>query len=754
MVVLTLLVLGCSGIVAQTFLLRELLVVFSGNELSLGLIIGSWVVSEALGAFLGGVWAERRTRTEEAFAWATLFFSIAFPLSIYVTRTLKSAVGIPPEMAVGIDTVLWASFLMLLPTGLLHGFLFSLSCTLVARLRHKHTSPAGKAYFYETLGTIGGGLLVNYLFIPHLQPFKTPFIIALMNGITSFFLLLFYRRGRAIITFTAVASICIAGPIIFLVRGTDTINVLSINKSLPGKNVVFYGNSLYQNIAVVSTEEQYTFFTDGIPVITTPVPDIVSVEELVHFAMLSHPFPERILFLGTGAGGPIYEVLKYPSVRQVDYVELDPALLLALKRFETPITRTELTDPRVHLHYLDGRHFVNTAVSRYDVVLLGLATPSTLQRNRFFTQEFFGRVKSLLGEKGILTLTLPGSLSYYSPELKAVNSSVLTSLKSVFPYSQVVPGDTNICLASNSLDVSRVNAEDLHQRLEHSGIRTKLLTYEHLFERLHQRKKEWFAASILDAEARPNGDFQPAAVFYQTALENLMLAPSLKHLFRYAEHVTFPLAAAALIVLFGAFYIVARGSTRVTIPFAITTTGAAGMIMELLLMFAFQVAYGYVFHEIALLLTAFMTGIALGSIIVSLYASGIARPLGLFLSVETFFTVFILVMVGLSFFLDNLFIFHSLYMHALFLVLLFFLGAFVGVEFPLATQIYQSTHSLERSVGLLYAADLAGGWVAGLVTGFLLFPLLGLVSTCLFVALLKACSLTLLLSLPKEDIMT
>ena len=92
-------------------------------------------------------------------------------------------------------------------------------------------------------------------------------------------------------------------------------------------------------------------------------------------------------------------------------------------------------------------------------------------------------------------------------------------------------------------------------------------------------------------------------------------------------------------------------------------------------------------------------------------------------------------------------------LHLLFLFLLIASGTFIGLEFPLATGIYQSTHTLERSVGLLYAADLAGGCVGGLLTGMLLFPLLGLFSTCLLLALLKACSFTLLLLQRKRGIM-
>jgi len=86
---------------------------------------------------------------------------------------------------------------------------------------------------------------------------------------------------------------------------------------------------------VVRTEDQYVFFTDGLPVVTTPVPDIAFVEEFVHFSLSAHPAPEKILFLGNGAGGAINEALKYSSVNQIDYVELDPALLRTIGRFET-----------------------------------------------------------------------------------------------------------------------------------------------------------------------------------------------------------------------------------------------------------------------------------------------------------------------------------------------------------------------------------------------------------------------------------
>lgn len=752
MLIVALLVLGFGGIVAQTLLLREMLILFSGNELSLCLVISSWVVSEALGAFIAGIWAGRRIVNARVYTCATLLFAAAFPISIYATRVFKPLTGIPAEMAVGIFTVLYASFSLLLPTGFLHGFLFSLACALYARGTADIRSPAGKVYFYETLGTIAGGLVISYLLIPHLHAFQIGFGLCLLNGICCLLLLGYSHEGKAI-AYAVTGTLFVALPIFLLVRGADTLHVTSVNKVFAGRNLVYYENSFYQNIAVVKTEDQYTFFTDGLPAVTTPVPDIVSVEEFVHFSLPAHPSPDKILFLGGGAGGAIHEALKYPSIKQIDYVELDPAMLQTIRRFQTPLTESELTDTRVHLHYVDGRRFIRESDSQYDVVLLNMASPSNLQQNRFFTEESFALVRHILKQGGIFVLTLPGSLAYYSPELKAINKSVLRSLSAVFPHQYVVPGDTNIFLASVSADISRVTPEMIHKRLEAAHIQTNLITYAHLVDRFQQRRRDWFLAALDNAEALSNRDFRPAGVFYYIAYENLMLAPSLKPLFVWVQRVTFPIAGSFILLLFCMALLFGRRWAPVSFPFAIATTGFAGMVMELMLIFGFQVVYGYVFYEIALLITAFMAGIAAGSLLITNRLREARSALSLFLSVEAGLVLFTLLLMALFSLLGIPVLSQPLVLHLLFLFLLFASGIFTGMEFPLATSIYQSTCPLERRVGVLYAADLAGGCAGGLFTGILLFPLLGLFSTLLLVALLKACSLTFLLLQKKRGIL-
>jgi spermidine synthase len=84
----------------------------------------------------------------------------------------------------------------------------------------------------------------------------------------------------------------------------------------------------------------------------------------------------------------IQEILKYPDTH-LDYVEIDPLLLKLIQKFPTPLTQTELSDPRVRIHYTDGRSFVQRAKDRFDLIFIGLSAPQELQTNRLFSSEFF-----------------------------------------------------------------------------------------------------------------------------------------------------------------------------------------------------------------------------------------------------------------------------------------------------------------------------------------------------------------------------
>ena len=751
--IFAILVMGFSGIVVQILLLREFLVVFSGNELAIGIILANWLILEAFGSLYVGKRVEHIKERIEAFVGLQLFFSLCLPLAVYSTRILKDFIGVIPGEGLGLIPILYSSFLIFAPLSIAHGALFTFCCKLYSLHFVSEGKAIGKVYVHETLGTIFGAFAFTYLFVPYLHSIQIALGVALLNSLLCLLLLGSSLRkslaGRALAGGSAVFLVLCA----YLIIGpkADEIHHLSISQQWRGQEVVHYQNSIYGNITVTQRDEQYSFFSGGIPIITTPVPDITFVEEFVHLPLLFHPEPKKVLVIGGGVGGVIHELLKHP-IERVDYTELDPLILKVVQEFPTPLTEAELADPRVNIEYLDGRFFIKKTPHKYDLVLVGISNPSTLQINRLFSKEFFSLVKERLEKGGILVMVLAGSLTYLSEELGDLNACILNTLKGVYPYVRVIPGDFNLFLASISSEVSLINHTLLSQRLNERELEVSLLTPSHIKYKLDSRRVDWFFTSLKGATEKINQDFSPLGMFYSLAYWNSLFSPRMKWLFRWFEQVNLRLLIIPLSIFTLVFLIICfKGPTiftKLSIPFAIMASGFAGMIFDLALIYTFQALYGYVFHQIGLLVAAFMVGIAVGSLAMTSLLKRVKRDFASFIGLE-------LAMILFSGALPAIFLLFSPYLdrpavfslfRVIFLVLSFFSGLLIGTQFPLANKIYlKRSPDLSGTAGLLYGADLAGGWIGGLLGGVVLLPVLGLVQTCIAVVLLKMTSLLILL---------
>jgi spermidine synthase len=753
--IVALLVIGAGGIVAQTILLREFLIVFSGNELSIGVIIGAWIIWEALGAVAGGLWRGRDHGHGRTLAAPLAFFTLFFLLSIYLIRDLKVLTGIPPETDLGILAILWSSLVILAPTGFFHGFLFTRGCAVYNTVTNQPFTAVGKVYFFEMLGTIAGGLLVSFILIPCFNSFQTALVVAALNALACAGLT-FPPWGHQARAGLAGSLLLFGLSVALLFGGAQWVQEASLRRQWEGKKVVGYANSPYQNITVVKDAGQYTFFCNGVPAIVTPLPDIIFTEEFVHFPLLLHPSPRRILVLGGGAGGVMSEILKYPTVQLIDYVEIDPLLLRTIQEYPTALTEAELKHPAVRLHYQDARLYARDARQHYDVVLLGFGAPQTLQGNRFFTKEFFRALQRILRKDGLIAFHLPGSLTYYSHELKVLNSCILNTVRSVLPSLFIIPGDTNLVIAGAGT-IPALSPRVLHERLESRGIATRLLTAPHFAFRLEEQWQRWFSSQVADPRTPVNTDVSPRGLFYSLAYRNMLLNPTLKPFFRYVQQISLPKLLMGVLTLFLLFSVPSRRSARIPASFAIATTGFAALVLELILLFSFQVSYGYVFYEIGLLITLFMAGAAGGGIVsttlLDRWPASTLKALKVtdcLLASFCFLTAFFCYHLHIDAFRGPFTV------HAVFFFLLACAGFLTGMEFPLANHVYReqrlagsggSSRSVESTAGVLYGLDLFGAWIGGIAGGLVILPVLGLVDGCLILGALKASS-TILLCVP------
>ena len=733
-----LLVLGASGLIAQIVLLRELLVVFSGNELAIGVVLGDWLVLEAGGCLLMGRALARRRGEAAAFVWTQLFFALALPASLAAARLLRTWTGVPAGEGFGLGVMLLAGLAVLAPVSAAHGALFAIAGRLRAR-RAPGPQAGGFVYGWETLGTLAGGLLLTGALLAQAHSFRIVWAASCVNALACLLVLApSWREART----RRLGALCL-GVFAFLALcppGPEGLQRSTVRGQWPGQEVVFYGNSVYGNVAVLQTAEQYDFLVNGARAVTVPTPDVPAAEELAHLALLAHPSPQDVLVVGAGAGGLLAELLKHPVAR-LDYAELDPLLLAALARFSTPLTRAELQDPRVSVREEDGRLWVKKTGRLYDALIVGARRPANLEANRLFTREFFASARSRLKPGGLLAFSLPGSEAALDKNLARLNSCVLQTAQAVFRHVRPIPGDTNLFLASDSDAVSGLGAAELAGRLRLRRIRTGFVGPAQLAWRLEARRAQSFADSLAPwlSRAGLNTDFQPRAVLYDLANWNAMFSPFAGRLFSWAEALTpWRLAAALAVLLAGLLAWQRRGGARgLEAAAAIAATGAAGMVYNVGLAFAFQAVYGYVYLWIGVLVSVFMAGAGGASLL-----AGVIRPQTSAAARRSFIYLeagLVLFSLGLPLMLRGLAgaSVPDWVLQGSFLLLCLAAGGLTGAQFPLACRLQG------QDPAALYTCDLLGGWLGGIVGGALLLPVLGLGGACLCVALLKLASLAL-----------
>lgn len=736
-----LLLMGFTSLVVQVLLIREFLICFYGNELTIGLILGNWIILEALGSSLASRFSQTNKRPLLSYCLLQCLIAVYFPCAIYLIRTLKGFLPLSPGEAVGIIPVFISSFIILSPLSIFDGAQFPIGCRLWKDYSKKNIQSVGRVYILEAIGFIIAGPIFTYIFITRLHSFQIALIIGLLNLVSA--ILLLQKESRFMLKKLAasviVALICI-GMVSLYPRISQKINKASLKKQWEGYSLVDSRNSIYGNISVTKEKEQYTFFSDGIPIITTPIPNIAVTEEFIHFGMLSHPDPKDILIIGGGAGGYIAEILKYP-INQLDYAELDPLLIQMIKEYSTPLTKQELADERLSVEIIDGAMHIKKTSRLYDIVFIKLPLPTTLQLNRFYTKEFFSAVENILKDKGILVFSLAGSLSYLNTDLGKLNLSILNTLKNNFSFVKVIPGYSNIYLASkNNIEVEPAI---FIQRLEENNIATHLLTPFHIQDRLDRRWLDWFYETLSKTkEVKNNSSFMPIGLFYSLSYWNILSSPYLSGFFRAIEKINlnflllFVAIASILLIFVSSFY---SRLKKISIPYAILTTGMLGMAYELLIIFLYQSFYGYVYHHIALLITSFMLGLTLGGWLMTRAELQPKDTKINFILFEIGLIIFSLAVLPLFMYLEK----SRLNLSFVFFAASAVCGFLVGAEFPLANSLYKSP-KLTQTAGILYALDLVGSWVGALIVSIILIPIIGIMQTCLFLVAVKLSSLILI----------
>jgi spermidine synthase len=594
--------IGFTAAIAQIVLLRELMVVFHGNEISVGLVLACWLAWTAAGAALGGRLRWPRVRI----VICETILAAGLPGSVLAVRAARPALHTIPGESLGPLAMLLVSLAVLIPVCVPLGALFSAGSRWWSERTSLGAGEAGGAvYLLEALGSAAGGVLAGLVLVERAGPLQIAWAlggVALLGGMVAS-----ERAWKLVLA----AALCLwAGLALALPR----LDAASVARSWSGFKLLAVRNSAYGNLAVVDNGGSRSLYENGLVLFTAPDP--AAAEEAVHYALLAHPAPRHALLIGGGINGSLAQTLQHPSVQDIDYVELDPAVLELARLYFPEFWKPVVADPRVRVHVTDGRWFLKSGSFRYDVIIVNLPDPQTAQLNRFYTLEFFAQAARRLTDSGVLAFQLGGSEDYLSPGLADFLRSIHKTLRAVFPEVVLIPGDPIHFLAARRKGVLPADAEGFLARLRERHLHTLYVRDYYLpFRMMPDRVAD------LEAQIRPeprtlvNRDFAPVAYYFSLAFWSGRFGSGYGEAFRDLARVDFRTVAAVLAVFLGlaAFTL---GKLKHAPPRAAFATAAMGFTMiglEILLLLAFQAIYGSLYQQLAILIGAFMAGMAAGS---------------------------------------------------------------------------------------------------------------------------------------------
>ncbi|MEO0073861.1 MAG: hypothetical protein ABIK43_04290 [candidate division WOR-3 bacterium] len=701
-----LIAIGAFGFAAQIVLLRELFAIFSGNELAAGLMIGIWILWEALGALLG-------TRLKPGF---TLMAAASVLLTI-VTVALAPLVpgwfGLLPAETPTLATLLAVTALVSLLPAFSHGMLFTLGAHALSQNEPGSAVPAN-AYIWEGIGSTIGAAAVSFWLLGRLASLNLLALLGLPVAVVST-----TRKAARTASMTAEALTAVCCLLVLLSGSSIERRVYSRIWQHQRVSGVF--DSHYGRFLLLEQEDQRTVLASGAPVFTSTPTSVALTEELAHIPLLVHPEPERVLILGSSYAPALSAVLLHP-IRQATVVQPDPVLNHLLLTTGDSTLKAALNDPRVRPITADPRAWLRSSTDSFDCIIITEPAPASLAANRLFSAEFYRFCSDHMTANGILAVPAPGSVNRLTADAAAVIATRQQTLQTAFLHVRLLLLDLPLLLAAG--DSIRVSPETLGCRLRTRNLRPVVLDSNYIAALLDPFRQSQLSRWLPRKAAPVNRDLLPVELRLSMTRAGQLSAPLLARLYRWLGEQRLPTAAIMiLLIALAALSAFCRSGRQL----GIFTSGFAGAGLTTLLVYCYAVRFGSVYTRTALLIASFMAGSVAGSWLGRKFRGWLRNW---FIAAE-------LIMVIASAVLPLL---ASNGAALLFPLVAAVGGAAIGLQYAVACRLDRRADSA-GTAGRLYTLDLLGGCLGGLLTAVIIVPVWGITGAGLLILLIKLASL-------------
>ena len=392
------------------------------------------LVTFLLGLVLGGLFyslkfagrgreLELFVSVEAMLAFAGLVSFALLGLSRPVQQLLARALAGWGESALYAGMLLHAALIILVPASLI-GVIFPLVVQLTTRHVAHAASNVGLLYSVNTLGGIVGSLLVGFVLVPGVGTQATFVLMCALNLALALGVQALDTEARPSARRSLWASAGVLVLAVALLPGDLLVRAFAEHADA---RVRFVREGVDGTLAVLEYDNQTVcdsgFYACGpgcrerpfrhqqllfgsVSYANTVLPRKRYMATLAHLPMLLHPEARDVLQVCFGTGSTAGSFASHPALRSLTLVDTNPDVLAAAPHFAEH-NHGVAGDPRAHVVFDDGRHFVLAGHGRYDVISFEPPPPRSAGVVSLYTPEFYREVKRRLTPDGVLAQWIP-----------------------------------------------------------------------------------------------------------------------------------------------------------------------------------------------------------------------------------------------------------------------------------------------------------------------------------------------------------
>jgi len=321
------------------------------------------------------------------------------------------------------------------------GVLVGLEIPLLMRVlrgRYGFKDVVANVLTFDYLGALAASLAFPLLLVPRLGLVRAAMLFGLVNALVALWSTWLFApllpRPRAL----RVASGMVLVPLVVgLVRGQALTN--AAEDAIYSDEVVLARSSKYQRIVLTAWKDDLRLWLNG-HLQFSARDEYRYHEALVHPGLAALPAAERVLVLGGGDGLAVREILRYPGVRTVTLVDLDPEMTRLFSTHPTlvALNRGALQSPRVTVVNADAFVWLDENRGTYDFVVVDFPDPNNYGVGKLYTTAFYRLLARHLAPGGLIAVQSTSPLfartAYWS-----IDATLRQAGFTTWPYHVYVP---------------------------------------------------------------------------------------------------------------------------------------------------------------------------------------------------------------------------------------------------------------------------------------------------------------------------